>query len=66
VKSVLKLKWADCYCNDEYSFINQKEIRRVPYRVMVETPERGHLEDLGLDRRIIFKWLLNKKSLSRG
>jgi len=28
--------------------------------------EKDHLEDLGLDGRIIFKWFLNKRSLSRG
>jgi len=33
--------------------------RRVAYRVLVgRTEGREHLEDLGIDRRIIIKWIL--------
>jgi len=32
--------------------------RRGAYRVLVDKPDgRGHLEDLGVDKRIILKWI---------
>ena len=35
--------------------------RRGVYRVLVGKPEEGdHLEDPGLDKRIILKWILKK------
>jgi hypothetical protein len=35
--------------------------RRGAYRVLVRNPrERGHLEDPGVDGRIILKWILEK------
>jgi hypothetical protein len=33
-------------------------VRRGAYRVLVVKTERDHLEDLGINRKIILKWIL--------
>jgi len=39
-----------------------KGYQRNSYRVLLLKPERGHLKRLGIDGRIILKWILNKYS----
>ena len=34
--------------------------RRVAYRVLVGKPERQHMEDPGVDGRIILRWIFRK------
>jgi len=41
--------------------------RRGAYRVLVRKPEGGdHLEDSGIDRRIILRWIFRKWNGGRG
>jgi hypothetical protein len=40
--------------------VARMEEKRIEDRVMVGKPERDHLEDLGVDGRIMSKWLLQK------